>query len=714
MAARVNCPTCKNAVDVIIDEDNEPSAWCEECEREIKVAAKAPAPLTAAKVVRRPASSQGSGVPMARSTRAKPSSRQRVLANRQDDDDYDDDEPKSGSPMIWILAGVGALLLLLGLGVSAYFVMSNDGQNDVALNDAPIDDTASDDTARFKPTQPKPNIPNNPKFVPPAPQTKVWTTYPETPDAKEYGFTVKLPGDVKNRQTTVYANQETIPVPIFYTAYDDYVDYRVAVFDLYNDDELHPEHIEKLPTLGLPIASNFQPVQVAGRPAMRATLASPQTGYCVYLQVASRVFVFAASHLKSFKPKSTDMEAFINSVTISFDPKTPSPRTKDIFLKKLASIDSFKQATVGENSLLTCSSWGQELRGTYDPSGRINPANNEKNSGRGTNCRLYKLPDLTVEQQVTLKYDVYDLQIRDEIITTIEAEIVGSIRGTINYYLHTHEKSNIAESTRVQIPVANLKHGDQKDSAPHYDRPTDRVYMVSEYAEKFPTRIPFSFNVQALRQIDMTGGETKNPIFFFGTIHDYKLSSDGKWIYVYIEEANAAFLRNAPGRDANTVSQEGVVIIDADKWEITHTIRDDVNVIEGINLCPLGDNSILLAQILADPSSPGQPHIEMQHLHPDGTSEPIQIILDYELGITSRPNRCQLSMSTDNSFGILGPLRLTGAIRFKLDLEKHVATVTDYNSLATLQKGYVILPDNKRVVATDGTICRTDSFTDRD
>lgn len=130
-------------------------------------------------------------------------------------------------------------------------------------------------------------------------------------------------------------------------------------------------------------------------------------------------------------------------------------------------------------------------------------------------------------------------------------------------------------------------------------------------------------------------------------------------------------------------------------------------------MCQLNDESLLLTRFIADPSSPNHVTIEMQQMYPDGKTEPIAFDTNGNSEQLFQSNKLpHVSVSLDNRFGLIGPVNGFGAIRFRLDLKERRATWTDFKRNSSLREIFMILPDNERVASPDGTIARTDSFTD--
>ena len=433
------------------------------------------------------------------------------------------------------------------------------------------------------------------------------------------------------------------------------------------------------------------------------------------MKVGQRVFVFSAKYSPTPEAMTVNAEAFIRSVKITYDATVNPTYTKDIFLKPIRNFGMLEHTVVGQEYLITHRHDFQSLTGQYPKVETAKPDNSRLSSGRDSECYLLRLSDFTLAQRVVFKRQLYDVQLHNGSMTSIEAESIGGNRGHITYYLHKHNIDAIQESKRIRIPMANLKRGEQHDMPPRYDAVNDRVHLVSQVDEivprNSPSRVPKK--VHLIRQVDMKSGETKPPIELFGFLLDYALSHDGKQLYVHaLDNLGQSF----PDPTNRFISPErGIIVINTETWKITDTYKEDARKIQHIAFHPLDDGSMLVVRVLAGPTQPRDADITMQCIRPSGRVDAISFDRSaVTLPFLQAKPELKVELSSDRRFGILGPLQHGELVRFRLDLETRTATATDATQVPALRKEFFILPDDKRVILTPGTVAHALSAIDHD
>ena len=705
MAASVNCPKCNSAVDMSTDAFGRQVGFCEECNRKIAVRPTPEPKITPAKVLRRPTSQHGpesDNATTIRTPERKPRRQKKVAGSNED-------QPKSKFPIVWIAGGVALFLVLLGGGVGAFFVLKEGEPEKVVIVDE--EDTFT------------PGIVRGSDFVPETTPEVImsegqWTTFPEVPDPKNVGFTVQMPADAAKDATSLFVSRERITVPIRYTSRKDSIDCRAIAFDLAKGAKLTPEIVGQFHILGAPPCDEFLPTMIDGHPGFRGTAKLPYIGYCAYSQVGHRVFVFSARHMSNITPIGVDIETVIDSVKIDYDNQTSPPPNKDVFLKSTTKIDAFTISASTGNRLVTFHNvFPRSFSGIYPAEGTL-PDDGYRDSGKETFGTVYNLPDLTVQMQVKFDRTIHSPQYNDGIFTSIEATQFNKRYHRMVYYLHTHDSDDIQQSKRVVIPVANLKQGDQVDGLFHYDSRNKRVYFLSStgLSDRGNGASRDPIGVHMLRQVHLHKGEINTPILIHGTITGYQLSKDGKFIYCTFDETPFGGPNRSEEELRRLNIQRGIVVIDAERWQIVHTFIESARLLESVVLCPVGDDVMLVAKFLNDPRmQQGNKSIEMMILHPNGKTVPIQVEPNGKMQrIYSTRYTLGMVLSSDNRFGILGPFHLSDALRFKLDLARDLATVTDYAVDTGLDGKLILLPGDERVILPNGKVALTASFSDRD
>ena len=377
MALTLNCPHCHAETSVTTSDNGQAIGWCEHCQQSIPVTAATPILTDRPMMARVVRSAQSKPKPLQPRRTTSPRPKPRPPSSRWDDQDDEFAAQSLNKPLILTLIGGSLLLVLIGIGIGAYFLFTTViNPQPIAVN-GPVSEPR--EWARADPIKPETATPITKMKVTEEGGEHSEQAAPNAPalqspgqglvknailDVPLHGLSAHMPRDTKQRTQNFQQGKETYEVTLFH-AVKDGITYQALYLDFFDPIKVDDDLIYNLKAVSFKQSDEYQPTLMSGHQGFAGPITGYYKGRSAYIQVGSRLFAFCAYSVKS---QDAEIAYFFDNINITYSSTTKPRKPRNIFLRDIKQIARHDMAalSIKQNRLYTCTSSPQGFKNFYD------------------------------------------------------------------------------------------------------------------------------------------------------------------------------------------------------------------------------------------------------------------------------------------------------------------------------------------------------------